>query len=89
MAIYTLNICFQKDCFVVPPVGNMYAQLVSSEFVRRWTQVDDISIKCADSVTCPGKMSLCGGAPSLHDLQLDQLARHTFKVLTEPLKVFR
>ena len=74
---------------MVPPIGNMYVQLVSSEFVRRWTQIDDIRIKGADTITSPKKISSCGGAPSLHDLQLDQLAMHTFKVLTEPLKVFR
>ena len=67
----------------------MYAQLISSEFVRRWTQIEDIKIKGSDTITSPAKISSCGGAPSLHDLQLDQLDQHAFKVLTEPLKVFR
>ena len=79
----------EEDCEVVPSVGNMYAQLVSSEFIRRWTKIDDIKIKEAEPITAPAKIFRCGGAPSLHDLQLDQLPQHTFKVLSEPKRVFR
>ena len=79
----------EEDCEVVPSVGNMYAQLVSSDIIRHWTKIDDIKIKGAEPITAPTKMFRCGGAPSLHDLQLDQLPQHTFKALTKPHRVFR
>ena len=79
----------EDDCEVVPSVGNMYAQLVSSDIIRRWTKIEDINIKGAEPITAPTKMFRCGGAPSLHDLQLDQLPQHAFKALTKPQRVFR
>ena len=80
---------FQKDCLVVPPVGNMYVQLVTSDLVRRWNQVDDVIVDRERRVVSPKSISRCGGAPSLHDLQLDQLPMETFTRLTDPIKVMR
>ncbi|KAL4234504.1 Protein arginine N-methyltransferase 7 [Mactra antiquata] len=78
----------EDDCIVVPSVSNMYVQLVTSDLVKRWNQVPDISVK-GSRVTSPSEISNCGGAPSLHDLQLDQLPTDTFTVLTQPTQVFR
>ncbi|XP_052815525.1 protein arginine N-methyltransferase 7-like isoform X2 [Mya arenaria] len=78
-----------KDCIVVPSVGNMYIQLVSSKLVRRWNQLDDLDIDGKTTVTSPLAMKRCGGAPALHDLQLDQLPLEKFTRLTPPKRVFR
>lgn len=86
---HALKELLEEDCKVVPTAGNVYAQLVSSELIRHWTKIDDVQIKGADPVTVPKKIFTCGGAPSLHDLQLDQLPRGTFKIITEPQRVFR
>ncbi|XP_060604526.1 protein arginine N-methyltransferase 7-like [Ruditapes philippinarum] len=78
----------EKDCIVIPSYANLYVQVVTSDLVRRWNQAEDIVVN--DSrVTAPDEISNCGGAPSLHDLQLDQLPMDTFTVLTEPKRVFR
>lgn len=74
---------------MVPSIGNMYIQLVSSELVRRWNQLDNIIVNDHKKITFPKDVMTCGGAPSLHDLQLNQLPMDTFTVLTKPLKVFR
>lgn len=78
----------EKDCIVVPSFANMCVQLVRSDLVRRWNQIDDIIVNNT-KVTVPDSISSCGGAPSLHDLQLDQLPMDTFTVLTEAQKIFR
>jgi hypothetical protein len=62
--------------------------VVTSDLVRRWNQAEDIVVNNS-RVTAPDEISNCGGAPSLHDLQLDQLPMDTFTVLTEPKRVFR
>ncbi|XP_067651513.1 protein arginine N-methyltransferase 7-like [Haliotis asinina] len=73
------------DCIVIPRAANMFAQPVSSDLVRRWNQIDTSNIE--GSVPC--EVSRCGGAPSLHDLQLDQIPAQQFTALSAALKVFR
>ncbi|XP_046582798.1 protein arginine N-methyltransferase 7-like [Haliotis rubra] len=73
------------DCIVIPRADNMFAQPVSSDLIRRWNQIDTSTIEGS----VPGAVSRCGGAPSLHDLQLDQIPEQQFTPLSTPLKVFR
>ncbi|XP_071086920.1 protein arginine N-methyltransferase 7-like [Haliotis cracherodii] len=88
-AIGTFNHAHQEllveDCLVIPRAANMFAQPVSSELVRRWNQIDTSNM----DGSVPGAVSQCGGAPSLHDLQLDQLPPQQFTPLSAPLMVFR
>lgn len=67
----------------------MYVQVISSDLVRHWNHIDDFVIDRDTRITSPSSISDCGGAPSLHDLQLDQLPMDTFTELTKPLRVFR
>ncbi|XP_052231966.1 protein arginine N-methyltransferase 7-like isoform X1 [Dreissena polymorpha] len=80
------NELLEEGCIVVPSRGTVFIQLVSSELVRRWNQITDFSGPL-DLRTPPGILR-CGGAPSLHDLQLDQLPEDKFTKLSEPFKVF-
>ncbi|KAL3860195.1 hypothetical protein ACJMK2_010353 [Sinanodonta woodiana] len=79
----------KPDCTVIPAAGNLYIQLASSKLVSRWNQVPPIQVPGYEAIISPEKISSCGGAPSLHDLQLDQLPLSAFTPLTVPLKVFR
>ncbi|XP_064611177.1 protein arginine N-methyltransferase 7-like [Liolophura sinensis] len=79
----------EKDCLVVPRAAKMYVQLVQSEKLRKWNQLLPIKIKGHDDVRPPTEFSRCGGAPSLHDLQLDQVSCDQFQPLSQPIKVFR
>ncbi|XP_033755717.1 LOW QUALITY PROTEIN: protein arginine N-methyltransferase 7-like [Pecten maximus] len=79
----------QNDCIVVPSVANMYVQPVRSDLVRRWRDILPIKMGGCDSINTPAELTNCGGAPSLHDLQLDQIPRDQFEVISAPIKVFR
>ncbi|KAL5021846.1 hypothetical protein ScPMuIL_001001 [Solemya velum] len=93
-AIGTFNhahkVLLERDCIVVPSVANMYVQLVKSEFVSKWNRVQPIRMSGADDIIPPkNSLAACGGAQSLHDLQLDQLPVDKFERITDPVRVFR
>ncbi|XP_069113948.1 protein arginine N-methyltransferase 7-like [Argopecten irradians] len=79
----------QNDCIVVPSAANMYVQPVSSDLVRRWRDIQPIKLQGYDDIIAPDDLTFCGGAPSLHDLQIDQIPRDKFDVISDPIKVFR
>ena len=62
----------------------MYVQPVSSKFIRRWND-----LQTEDGIRVPKRFQRCGGAPSLHDLQLDQVSPETFTPVADPIQVFR
>ena len=51
--------------------------------------MDEIDIDSDTKISFPENVTACGGAPSLHDLQLDQLPTDKFTTITDPVKVFR
>lgn len=67
----------------------MYIQLVSSDFIRSWNEVKPIKMKGCKDVLPPDELTSCSGAPSLHDIQMEQLPRECFKTISKPLQVFR
>ncbi|XP_060073824.1 protein arginine N-methyltransferase 7-like [Ylistrum balloti] len=79
----------QNDCIVVPSVANMYVQPVKSKLVRRWRDIQPIRMHGCDDINPPDNLISCGGAPSLHDLQLDQIPLDQFEIISDPIKVFR
>lgn len=78
-----------EDCLVVPRAANVYIQPVTSNFIRRWNDPQPVEVKPGDSIIFPAQYRSCGGAPSLHDLQLDQVDEAFFAPLCPPVKVFR
>jgi protein arginine N-methyltransferase 7 len=87
---FIVLICNSNNALlVVPTSSNMFVQVVSSQFVRRWRDVQPMKIYGFDDVIPPCDVNRCSGAIALHDLQLQQLPRDQFTCLSEPLKVFR
>lgn len=74
---------------MVPGAANMYVQPVTSSFIRRWNTPQQIEVSPGDHITFPVEFMACAGAPSLHDLQLDQVDENLFSPLSPPVKVFR
>ena len=79
----------QKDCVVVPRAANMYVQPVSSKFIRRWNDLQPLDVQPGEQIRVPPQFLSCGGAPSLHDLQLDQVDQTLFTPVSDPVKAFR
>ena len=79
----------QKDCVVVPRAANMYVQPVSSKFIRRWNDLQPLDVQPGEQIRVPPQFLSCGGAPSLHDLQLDQVDQTLFTPVSNPVKAFR
>nr|XP_034337703.1 protein arginine N-methyltransferase 7 [Crassostrea gigas] len=79
----------QKNSIVVPSAANMYVQVVSSDFIRRWRDIRPIKLPGGGVIDPPSEMTSCGGAPALHDLQLHELPQSLFQVLSSPLLIFR
>ncbi|KAL8589937.1 hypothetical protein ACOMHN_024024 [Nucella lapillus] len=79
-----------EDCLTVPRAANMYVQPVSSEHVRGWNTLRPVQVSPGGQhLRLPASCDRCGGAPSLHDLQLDQIPPSLFTALSPPVKVFR
>ncbi|KAK7114180.1 hypothetical protein V1264_000285 [Littorina saxatilis] len=79
----------EEDCLVVPRAANMYVQPVSCPFIRRWNDPQPLQVREGEEITFPPQFYSCGGAPSLHDLQLDQLDEDLFTPVCDPVTVFR
>ncbi|KAK7504556.1 hypothetical protein BaRGS_00004042 [Batillaria attramentaria] len=79
----------EEDCLVVPRAANVYIQPVKSQFIRRWNDPQPVEVNPGDHIVFPPEYTNCGGAPSLHDLQLDQVDEHLFTPISQPVKVFR
>lgn len=41
------------------------------------------------TISVPENIVNCPGSPSLHDLQISQLPKDSFKIISDPVKVFR
>lgn len=78
-----------EDCLTVPRAANMYVQPVCSEHIRRWNTLQPVPLKPGQPMRVPAAFDQCSGAPSLHDLQLDQISPALFTALSPPVQVFR
>ncbi|XP_041375692.1 protein arginine N-methyltransferase 7-like isoform X2 [Gigantopelta aegis] len=78
----------EDDCIVVPGSSTVYAQPVHSSFISKWNQIPPVSVANTGVISPPPEFTRCGGAPSLHDLQLSQIPSNLFTVLSEPHEVF-
>ncbi|KAK3799169.1 hypothetical protein RRG08_051443 [Elysia crispata] len=82
------NRLMEEDCVAVPTTGIMYVQAVQSDFLRGWNSIQPVQLADGVFITPGSKFSQCSGAPSLHDLQVDELAGK-LKLLSSPIEVFR
>ncbi|ESO98227.1 hypothetical protein LOTGIDRAFT_213858 [Lottia gigantea] len=79
----------EKKCLVIPRAANMYVQLVSSDFIKKWNVLQPIKTSESRAISPPLACCKCSGAASLHDIQLDQLDSTLFTPISQPVQVFR
>uniref|UniRef100_A0A8D9EVJ1 Protein arginine N-methyltransferase n=1 Tax=Cacopsylla melanoneura TaxID=428564 RepID=A0A8D9EVJ1_9HEMI len=81
----------EKDCIVVPCSATVYAQIISSEFVKSWNTlrpfVDEVTGETL--VDIPPTIENCKGIGYAHDIQLSQLSLDKFTPLTSAIPVLQ
>jgi len=83
---HALDHLLTPDCVVVPSLGRMYVQVVSSDLIRRWHEMCPLSIG-DKRIDIPAVASHPAGSV-FYDLQLTEVPRDAFTSLSGALKVF-
>ncbi|XP_007429234.1 protein arginine N-methyltransferase 7 [Python bivittatus] len=81
----------QEGCEAVPHRATVYAQLVESKRMWSWNKLFPIPIQAEDdekAIVFPPEMDSCPGAPSVYDIQLNQVPLHDFVALSEVVTMF-
>ncbi|XP_004690271.1 PREDICTED: protein arginine N-methyltransferase 7 isoform X2 [Condylura cristata] len=81
----------QENCEAVPHRATIYAQLVESRKMWSWNKLFPIHVQtsCGEQVIVPPlELERCPGAPSVYDIQLNQVSPTDFTVLSDVLPMF-
>ncbi|ETE68476.1 Protein arginine N-methyltransferase 7, partial [Ophiophagus hannah] len=81
----------QEGCEAVPHRATIYAQLVESKRMWSWNKLSPIHIQAEGvqkAIVFPPEMNVCPGAPSVCDIQLNQVPMHDFVLLSEVIPMF-
>lgn len=78
----------QVGCEAVPHRATIYAQLVESELLWSWAQLQPMEAEGARLVPPPA-VGRCAGAHSVCDIQLSQVSPHSFTPLGPLCTMFR
>lgn len=78
----------QEGCEAVPHRATVYAQLVESELLWSWAQLQPVEVAGARLVPPPA-VGRCAGAHSVCDIQLSQVPPHSFAPLGPLCTMFR
>ncbi|XP_042776764.1 protein arginine N-methyltransferase 7 isoform X6 [Panthera leo] len=81
----------QENCEAVPHRATVYAQLVESRRMWSWNKLFPIPVhtSCGEQVIIPPlELERCPGAPSVYDIQLNQVSSADFTVLSDVLPMF-
>lgn len=81
----------QENCEAVPHRANIYAQLVESRRMWSWNKLFPIRVQTRLGervIVPPPEMERCPGAPSVCDIQLNQVSPTDFTVLSDVLPMF-
>lgn len=70
----------QEGCEAVPHRATVYAQLVESELLWSWAQLQSVEVEGARMVP-PPDVGRCAGAHSVCDIQLSQVSPRSFTPL--------
>ncbi|XP_057692957.1 protein arginine N-methyltransferase 7 isoform X2 [Corythoichthys intestinalis] len=70
----------QEGCVAVPHKATVYAQLVDSELLWSWAQLQPIEMQ-GTQLLPPPAMGNCSGTHSVCDIQLSQISPHSFTLL--------
>ncbi|XP_029010518.1 protein arginine N-methyltransferase 7 isoform X2 [Betta splendens] len=76
-----------EGCEAVPHQATVYAQLVESELLWSWAQLQPVEVKEACLVP-PPSVGRCAGAPSVCDIQLSQVPPNSFTPLSPLCTMF-
>lgn len=81
----------QENCEAVPHRATIYAQLVESRKMWSWNKLFPICIHTSRGeqiINPPAELDRCPGAPSVYDIQLNQVSPADFTVLSHVLPMF-
>lgn len=83
-------VCFlpQESCEAVPHRATVYAQLVESELLWSWAQLQPVDVEDVHLVPLPA-VGRCAGAHSVCDIQLSQVSPDSFTPLGPLCTMFR
>lgn len=81
----------QEDCEAVPHRATVYAQLVESKRMWSWNKLFPVRVQTGlgeQLIIPPSELERCPGAPSVYDIQLNQVSPADFTVLSDVLSMF-
>ncbi|KAH0619498.1 hypothetical protein JD844_000160 [Phrynosoma platyrhinos] len=81
----------EEGCEAVPHRATVYAQLVESKRMWSWNKLFPIHVQAEDGnkmIVSPPEMENCPGAPSVYDIQLNQVPLCDFMALSESVTMF-
>uniref|UniRef100_A0A8C5K4Q5 Protein arginine N-methyltransferase n=1 Tax=Jaculus jaculus TaxID=51337 RepID=A0A8C5K4Q5_JACJA len=81
----------QENCEAVPHKATVYAQLVESRRMWSWNKLFPVRVQTSLGervITPPSELERCPGAPSVYDVQLNQVSSADFTVLSDVLPMF-
>ncbi|XP_010960824.1 protein arginine N-methyltransferase 7 isoform X3 [Camelus ferus] len=81
----------QENCEAVPHRATVYAQLVESRRMWSWNKLFPIRVQTSlgeKVIVPPLELERCPGAPSVCDIQLNQVSPTDFTVLSDVLPMF-
>lgn len=81
----------QEDCEAVPHRATVYAQLVESKRMWSWNKLFPVRVQTGlgeQLIVPPSELERCPGAPSVYDIQLNQVSPADFTVLSDVLPMF-
>uniref|UniRef100_A0A8C3HD99 Protein arginine N-methyltransferase n=1 Tax=Chrysemys picta bellii TaxID=8478 RepID=A0A8C3HD99_CHRPI len=81
----------QEGCEAVPHRARVYAQLVESKRMWSWNKLFPVHVQAEDVekiIVFPSEIENCPGVPSVYDIQLNQVPRSDFTVLSDVMTMF-
>lgn len=81
----------QEHCEAVPHKATVYAQLVESRRMWSWNKLFPVRVQTSlgeQVIVPPSELERCPGAPSVYDIQLNQVSPADFTVLSDVLPMF-
>ncbi|XP_043382471.1 protein arginine N-methyltransferase 7 isoform X7 [Chelonia mydas] len=81
----------QEGSEAVPHRARVYAQLVESKRMWSWNKLFPVHIQAEDDekiIVFPSEIENCPGVPSVYDIQLNQVPRSDFTILSDVVTMF-
>ncbi|XP_027261715.1 protein arginine N-methyltransferase 7 isoform X4 [Cricetulus griseus] len=81
----------EENCEAVPHKATVYAQLVESRRMWSWNKLFPVHVQTSlgeQVIVPPSELERCPGAPSVYDIQLNQVPSTDFTALSDVLPMF-